>query len=1167
MATERFRLEIKEVGTDAAVKKFSDLIKAAASLESISKKVSQTVSKELRAMNNSFIAVNKQMLTFSSQSSKVSSGLRSTAANASKINSQFEKIAKTNNNVRQSFAGVNRVVAGFSKSSNKAAKDIGDLSNKLKQATNDAKGFDNSLKINKNLNDIDRNSKKTADSLLSVRNALVAIIGSQAVRTFISMSSEWTNMASRVEILTGSVERGTDAMMKLVGIANRTRNSIGIVTESYSKNAIAMRDLGYTTQQQLDYTEALTAATRLSGSTAEDASYVTRAFYQAMMLGKLSGENWNSVLENGGRAVKALADGLGVTVDRLREMAYDQKLTSGKIVEGLTNQLQVLRAELEKMPITITDAFVIARNKLNVFVGELSARGGINKAISDAILSVSKFFDTLNNSIDYQKFSNTFENITGIFEDTIKIIKTVSVELGKLDEAFGNFFSENMPKVLPMISAFFKRMSADAVYFTDSVAVGWQYFNDVLNKGVGDILGKNTRTFEQLVSVRDLNLALINSQRLSSYINADDALRDIKDKTKAILEQEEALSDLNEKLKIQREYLLQLPIKSGESYAGGVALKGTLEMAKVLNSSYSDQIKWFAAFNDTYHKINSPNSLHTKGLAFDVTFPNVKEGKKAVDDVVKYLAQQGFIAGKDFRFGFEKAGQGKSTGDHFHFAWLNELASNRFFESQQGIRIGQPLSVLAKERDVIGDTVEKLMEQYELSEKKSAFDQMATKIALGQYGDLNAAQKQQLLNIAQLNDLREKVSLLKNINDDLAGETELARLTESERKVQEKFFQYENQFREKGLSLDLNELVMIKERIKEWQKENSEIERRNRLLQVIRERASYNPVADIRDMRALVGQEGITEDDAQLQFLETNKDILGAYANDALLQFNNAIQRIEEGRRNLFLNEQKENELRIVAINNYKDAVIKSELEIAQARMKSGQGDWMDHQMIMINQLSDGFTNFFDGASKSLTKFLADSNNGIADSVGRLLVYGGSMRDTFGELGRTILSQLLSQLTELGIKAAFNSELLRGLGFSTSAGPSNFFNSVFSGIGSLFGFAGGGYTGGMPVSAVAGIVHGQEFVTNADATRKYRPMLEAMNAGQPVMTTGGGVTVNVNNYSNSGVDVQERQNSDGSMTLDVIVRAVESRLSAGVATGTGGFNKTLQGAFGLRRGR
>jgi hypothetical protein len=45
------------------------------------------------------------------------------------------------------------------------------------------------------------------------------------------------------------------------------------------------------------------------------------------------------------------------------------------------------------------------------------------------------------------------------------------------------------------------------------------------------------------------------------------------------------------------------------------------------------------------------------------------------------------------------------------------------------------------------------------------------------------------------------------------------------------------------------------------------------------------------------------------------------------------------------------------------------------------------------------------------------------------------------------------------------------------------------------GFETGGYTGSKGRKQVAGVVHGQEFVVNADATSRYRPLLESINNG------------------------------------------------------------------------
>ena len=75
-------------------------------------------------------------------------------------------------------------------------------------------------------------------------------------------------------------------------------------------------------------------------------------------------------------------------------------------------------------------------------------------------------------------------------------------------------------------------------------------------------------------------------------------------------------------------------------------------------------------------------------------------------------------------------------------------------------------------------------------------------------------------------------------------------------------------------------------------------------------------------------------------------------------------------------------------------------------------------------------------------------------------------------------------------------------------------------------YADGGYTGDYGTGQVAGVVHGREFVMNAAATARNRPMLEAMNQGRnvrymdptPIRAVSSASTVNntrtVHNYLN-----------------------------------------------------
>lgn len=79
------------------------------------------------------------------------------------------------------------------------------------------------------------------------------------------------------------------------------------------------------------------------------------------------------------------------------------------------------------------------------------------------------------------------------------------------------------------------------------------------------------------------------------------------------------------------------------------------------------------------------------------------------------------------------------------------------------------------------------------------------------------------------------------------------------------------------------------------------------------------------------------------------------------------------------------------------------------------------------------------------------------------------------------------------------------------------------------GFKQGGYTGNMGASQVAGVVHGQEYVFDAQSTKRIGvDNLNAMRSGKSV---GGDVNITVNNMSSAKVETQKDNNGNIVMTI------------------------------------
>lgn len=86
------------------------------------------------------------------------------------------------------------------------------------------------------------------------------------------------------------------------------------------------------------------------------------------------------------------------------------------------------------------------------------------------------------------------------------------------------------------------------------------------------------------------------------------------------------------------------------------------------------------------------------------------------------------------------------------------------------------------------------------------------------------------------------------------------------------------------------------------------------------------------------------------------------------------------------------------------------------------------------------------------------------------------------------------------------------------------------------GFATGGYTGNVGTSQIAGVVHGQEYVLNAQATKRIGVNnLNRLNNGDGI---GGGVNVIINNHSNEKATAQQMPNGDVLVTIGKMMKEV-----------------------------
>lgn len=272
----------------------------------------------------------------------------------------------------------------------KLQADIRDLSGKVSQVTSQFSKLDQTVQ---------RSSAKINSSLKSIsgaanlaKTAFAAIAFGNVTRSTIQLADAMTNMRSRIRLVTDSTEEAARVQQRLMDVASRTRTDFEAVGSLYARIGRSADELGLSQERLIGFTETFSQALKISGaSTAESQSTILQ-LSQALASGRLQGAELNAVLEAGGRAAKALADGLGVPIGSLKKLGEQGELTAERVIAAIESQASVINSEFRGMSLTVGDSMTVLQNALAETIGKMNEQTGATATLSSKIV---EFADTI----------------------------------------------------------------------------------------------------------------------------------------------------------------------------------------------------------------------------------------------------------------------------------------------------------------------------------------------------------------------------------------------------------------------------------------------------------------------------------------------------------------------------------------------------------------------------------------------------------------------------------------------------------------------------------------------------------------------------------------------------------------------------------------------------
>lgn len=215
------------------------------------------------------------------------------------------------------------------------------------------------------------------------------------VGALVKTADAYKTLDARLKLVSDTSAEYATAQDKIYQVAQDTHGQLAATANVYGKIETAMDSMGGTQEQAIKTTRTLNQAIALtSEGLSQDAAAILQ-FSQGLGSGVLRGDEFNSVMENSPALAQALADGLGVPIGKLREMAEAGELTSSRLINALGKSADSVEAKFNALPLTVGGAVTKIGNAITRYIGEEDRATGASAKLANTISTVADNLDTV----------------------------------------------------------------------------------------------------------------------------------------------------------------------------------------------------------------------------------------------------------------------------------------------------------------------------------------------------------------------------------------------------------------------------------------------------------------------------------------------------------------------------------------------------------------------------------------------------------------------------------------------------------------------------------------------------------------------------------------------------------------------------------------------------
>lgn len=275
-------------------------------------------------------------------------------------------------------------------------------------------------------------TREAERGLNSLRGAVGGLLGLFAGREIIQFADSITSLQNKLKIL--PFENVTKQFEALTKIAISSRAPLAETGDLYFRIARNANALGISQLEAATITDTLAKAMSASGLSAQEAAGPLLQLGQALQSGRFQGDELRSVLEGMPTVAIAMAQSLGVSINELRKLGSEGKLTADVFVKAMRETRDSVLNDFGKAVPTVSQAFTVLGNAGKIAFNEFENNSQTGQKFALAI--------------EYLAFQvyKASKNMDEFIEPIAKVVKFLAILLtftvvGRIIRAIGAAFA------------------------------------------------------------------------------------------------------------------------------------------------------------------------------------------------------------------------------------------------------------------------------------------------------------------------------------------------------------------------------------------------------------------------------------------------------------------------------------------------------------------------------------------------------------------------------------------------------------------------------------------------------------------------------------------------------------------------------------------------------